>query len=123
MLTPEENATRLNLYHQGLIDREIAEKTGRRARTITNWRHKHYLPANGGGCGRGKGEKRSHEGVPMERALTPKQCEEMRLFLGLLVKYADIAQGREKQIDVMQFVRAYRELSELPETRVEYAVG
>jgi len=36
---------------------------------------------------------------------------------------ADIAQGREKQIDVMQFARAYRELSELPETRVEYAVG
>lgn len=118
MLTQEENAIRYQLYNQGLIDKEIAEKVGVKYSSIAEWRKQRNIPANGGG--KGPGERIS---IPMEKALTPKQCEEMRLFLGLLVKYADMAQGREKQIDVMQFARAYRELSELPETRVEYAVG
>jgi hypothetical protein len=57
MLTPEENAIRYQLYNQGLIDEEIAEKVGVTPSAITQWRHTNKLPANGGGCGFGNKEK------------------------------------------------------------------
>ena len=37
---------RLSLYHQGLIDREIAEREGVSVYAIYRWRHKLGLPAN-----------------------------------------------------------------------------
>ena len=38
----------MELYRQGKIDREIAEATGVVKETVTNWRKKNGLPANGG---------------------------------------------------------------------------
>ena len=104
MLTPEENATRLNLYHQGLIDKEIAEKVGVNNSTIAEWRKQRNLPANGGG--KGPGERIS---IPMERALNPDQCEDMRRFLSALVKYDDIARKAGRKLDVNRFMVEYRE--------------
>jgi hypothetical protein len=116
MLTPEENATRLNLYHQGLIDREIAERVGVNYRSIAFWRQQRKLPANGGGCGWGKVRERGS--IPMERALTPDQCEDMRRFLSALVKYDDIARKAGRKLDVNRFMVEYREVYRQQETMV-----
>ena len=104
MLTPEENAIRYQLYNQGLIDREIAEKVGVNNSTIAEWRKQRNLPANGGG--KGPGERIS---IPMERALTPDQCEDVRRFLSALVKYDDIARKAGRKLDVNRFMVEYRE--------------
>jgi hypothetical protein len=107
MLTPEENAIRYQLYSQGLIDREIAERVGVNYRSIAFWRQQRKLPANGGGCGWGKVRERGS--IPMERALTPDQCEDMRRFLSALVKYDDIARKAGRKLDVNRFMVEYRE--------------
>ena len=104
MLTPEENAIRYHLYNQGLIDKEIAEKVGVNNSTIAEWRKRRNIPANGGG--KGSGERIS---IPMERALTPDQCEDMRRFLSALVKYDDIARKAGRKLDVNRFMVEYRE--------------
>lgn len=104
MLTPEENAIRYHLYNQGLIDKEIAEKVGVNNSTIAEWRKQRNLSANGGS--KGPGERGS---IPMERALTPDQCEDMRRFLSALVKYDDIARKAGRKLDVNRFMVEYRE--------------
>ena len=104
MLTPEENAIRYQLYNQGLIDREIAEKVGVNNSTIAEWRKQRNIPANGGG--KGPGERIS---IPMEKALTPDQCEDVRRFLSALVKYDDIARKAGRKLDVNRFMVEYRE--------------
>ena len=104
MLTPEENAIRYQLYNQGLIDREIAEKVGVNNSTIAEWRKQRNIPANGGG--KGPGERDS---IPMEKALTPDQCEDVRRFLSALVKYDDIARKAGRKLDVKRFMVEYRE--------------
>ena len=104
MLTPEENAIRYQLYNQGLIDKEIAEKVGVNNSTIAEWRKQRNLPANGGG--KGPGERIS---IPMEKALTPDQCEDVRRFLSALVKYDDIARKAGRKLDVNRFMVEYRE--------------
>ena len=104
MLTPEENAIRYQLYNQGLIDKEIAEKVGVNNSTIAEWRKQRNIPANGGG--KGPGEWGS---IPMQDALTPDQCEDMRRFLSALVKYDDIAQEAGRKLDVGRFMVEYRE--------------
>ena len=104
MLTPEENAIRYQLYNQGLIDREIAEKVGVKYSSIAEWRRQRNLPANGGG--KSPGERIS---IPMERALTPDQCEDVRRFLSALVKYDDIARKAGRKLDVNRFMVEYRE--------------
>jgi len=45
---PEEHQTRLDLYNQGLIDQEIADKLYLCTETIRHWRTKYNLPPNGG---------------------------------------------------------------------------
>jgi len=112
MLTPEENAIRYHLYNQGLIDREIAEKVGVKYSSIAEWRRQRNLPANGGG--KSPGERIS---IPMERALNPDQCEDMRRFLSLLVRYDDIAKKAGRKLDVGKFMVEYRNINQLPETR------
>ena len=104
MLTPEENAIRYHLYNQGLIDKEIAEKVGVNNSTIAEWRKQRNIPANGGG--KGPGERGS---IPMERVLTPDQCEDVRRFLSALVKYDDIARKAGRKLDVKRFMVEYRE--------------
>ena len=103
MLTPEENAIRYQLYNQGLIDKEIAEKVGVKYSSIAEWRKQRNIPANGGG--KGPGERIS---IPMEKALTPDQCEDMRRFLSALVKYDDIARKAGRKLDVKRFMVEYR---------------
>ena len=104
MLTLEENAIRYQLYSQGLIDREIAEKVGVSSSAIAYWRQQGNLSANGGG--KSPGERIS---IPMERALNPDQCEDMRRFLSALVKYDDIARKAGRKLDVKRFMVEYRE--------------
>jgi len=45
----------------------------------------------------------------MERALNPDQCEDMRRFLSLLVRYDDIAKKAGRKLDVKRFMVEYRE--------------
>ncbi len=118
MLTPEENAIRYQLYNQGLIDKEIAEKAGVTPSAITQWRHTNKLPANGGGCGFGNRKVvGGHGSIVIEKALTPDQCEDMRRFLSALLKYADIAQEAGRKLDVGRFMVEYREAYRGQETR------
>ena len=91
----------MELYQQGLNDREIAEILDVHSTSVSKWRRKNKLPANG--CRYGDGG-----GVPMERALTPDQCEDMERFLSLVLKYADIAQENDRKLDVGAFMRIYR---------------
>ena len=112
MLTLEENAIRYQLYSQGLKDREIAEKVGVNSSSIDYWRQRRNLSANGGG--KSPGERIS---IPMERALNPDQCEDMRRFLSLLARYDDIAKKAGRKLDVGKFMVEYRNINQLPETR------
>lgn len=92
---------RLELYNQGLSDAEIAERTGMAYKAINYWRKSLDLPAHH--------PFRSVKGCPMEKALTPDQCEQMKLFLSLLVTTADKEPG--KKVDVGAFVKAYMKLN------------
>lgn len=42
------------------------------------------------------------KGVPMEKALTPSQCEHMREFLAKLIAYPD------KKINITEFIEDWR---------------
>lgn len=104
-----DSRQRLELYRQGLNDREIAERVGVSTVAIAQWRHRRELPPNY--------PKRG--GVPMEKTLTPEQCKDMRRFLGYLVEYADTVASKKKQPDVGRFIIAYREVfHDLPEKEV-----
>ena len=123
MLTPEENAIRYQLYNQGLIDKEIAEKVGVSASAIKYWRTKRNLRANGGGCGFGNRKVvGGHGSIVIEKALTPDQCEDMRRFLSALVKYDDIARKAGRKLDVNRFMVEYREAYRGQETRQYEAI-
>lgn len=47
MTIAERHAIRMELYSYGMTDSEIAERLGCPAATISSWRYKHKLPANG----------------------------------------------------------------------------
>ncbi|MDD4776589.1 MAG: helix-turn-helix domain containing protein [Syntrophomonas sp.] len=98
----ERRKKMLELYHKGLIDREIAAEAGVSTPTVTHWRHYNNLPSNGVGCGfAGRGG-----GVPMEEILDPNQCEVMRQFLGCLLALQD--EYPDRKIDVGVFMKEYR---------------
>lgn len=98
----ERRKKMLELYHKGLIDREIAAEVGVSTATVTHWRHRNNLPANGnGGCG-----FTERCGVSMEKVLDPDQCEIVRQFLGCLLAMQDEYPNRK--IDVGVFMREYR---------------
>jgi hypothetical protein len=46
--------------------------------------------------------------VPMEEALTPDQCKDMRQFLSSLIKYDGIARDAGKQLNLVVFMKEYR---------------
>lgn len=51
-LPVDEEAKRLSLYRQGLLDKEIAKRLFTGLSTVQNWRRFRGLPAHGG-AGRG----------------------------------------------------------------------
>lgn len=119
-----DSRQRLELYRQGLNDREIAERVGVSTVAIAQWRHRRGLPPN-----KHKRpdipttgniiEYQKRGGVPIEKVLTPEQCKDMRRFLGYLVEYADTVASKKKQPDVGKFIIAYREVfHDLPEKEV-----
>lgn len=115
-----DSRQRLELYRQGLNDREIAERVGVSTVAIAQWRHRRELPPNRIDKPTGTIiDYPKRGGVPMEKVLTPEQCKDMRRFLGYLVEYADKAVSKKKQPDVGKFIIAYREVfHDLPEKEV-----
>lgn len=110
-ISEQEEKQRLELYNQGLVDREIAERLGMTKSGISNWRESRRLPAN-----RKRRERTGQReymlthlrGVPMEEALDPRQCEVVRIFLRALVTAANRAKG--KRYEVGAFMKAWREM-------------
>ena len=82
------------LYERGWNDTEIGEKLGCSAQTIGKWRQRHGLTAN-------------RKGSPMQKALSPRQCKAMQLFLSRMIALKDKYPNRK--FDVMVFARVYRE--------------
>jgi hypothetical protein len=101
---------RLELYKQGLGDKEIAEKLGLKLGVITVWRTYHKLPRNEPDR-RCKADAKPRiyvpVGNPMEETLTPSECKIMWAFLSSLVTVADRCRGKK---DVMGFIKEWREL-------------
>lgn len=91
------------LYKAGCSDSEIAVGAGCSRNTVINWRRKYGLKANS------KREYVPEVGVPMEQALTPEQCERMRIFLRALLTYAKKVPPRIRP-DVSSFMATWREL-------------
>jgi hypothetical protein len=99
MLSREEEERRLELYHQGLNDKEIAKVLGLSKEAFRDWRVRRGLPANV----KPKWTGETGSGTPMEQVLTPGQCEIMREFLRFCVT------GWRHGADVIKLMRAYRE--------------
>jgi|GEM_PF-6855564 len=47
-LDEQEEKQRLNLYNQGLTDKQMAELLFISTKAVTNWRKARNIPANGG---------------------------------------------------------------------------
>jgi DNA-binding XRE family transcriptional regulator len=82
---------RMELYREGLTDKEIAAKLDISKKTIVSWRHRNKLP----NCAN-----------RMETALTPDQCKVMRDFFRLLLTASDRNPGN---VDVSRIINFYRE--------------
>jgi len=81
---------RMELYRQGLTDKEIAAKLSMSRKTIVSWRCRSKLPSRAN---------------RMETALTPGQCEVMRDFFRLLITASDRNPGK---VDVSRMINFYR---------------
>lgn len=111
ILTEEENRERLELVNLGLSDGEAARRLGISRRAFSSWRERRGIP----NCFK----KHEHfvykeymrssrkEGVKMEKALNPEQCEIMRLFLRTLVHYSKKVPKNEK-MNILKFAEAWR---------------
>jgi len=94
-LAPEEESRRLALYRAGLRDGEIAARVGTLPQTILGWRRSRGLPPH------------PHTSCPMEDALTPDECAEMRRFLAVLVALRrELPAGRK--VEVAAFMAEWR---------------
>lgn len=91
-----EHERRLELYRQGLNDREIGEAVGMTASGIKGWRRRHGLPA--------QGEKGAPNGALMQDVLDDDQVEKMKTFLSRLVK----ARDENPDLDVGEYIGRYR---------------
>ena len=90
--------TRMELYQQGLTDKEIALIVGVKSAAIWAWRKKLGLKRDKGLYNRN---------CPMEQALTPDQCHQMKYFLAKMIATQDLYPSRK--LDVNQFMQDYRE--------------
>ncbi len=104
MLAAEENAKRRALHNQGLTDREIAARLNYSERAINYWRRQNNLPCNHKPRPRRKPDAGTYT-VPMEQALTPEQCEEIKAFFASLIRYGEMTD----KPDVGKFMAVYRE--------------
>ena len=104
----QDNPERMKLHKLGYSDYQIAEMTGTTQATILSWRRVRGLPRLSEQRVKGKNKvKLAHGGVPMEKALTPGQCEDMRMFLSALA----LAARHTRRPDVGAFIRAYRKVT------------
>lgn len=87
----------MELYEQGLTDKEIALQEGVTHQAIAKWRQKLGLKRDA--------DTYIHS-CPMEQALTPDQCHQMKYFLAKLISTQDLCPSRK--LDVDQFIIAYR---------------
>jgi hypothetical protein len=93
----QKHKQKFELYRQGLNDCQIAEAVFTSRQNIYDWRKKNKLPLIAQGV---------QTNVSMEKALTPKQCGEMKRFFNTLLNFAD--KYPSKKIDVTVFIREYR---------------
>ena len=101
----QDNPERMKLHKLGYSDYQIAEMTGTTPATILSWRRVRGLPRLSEQRVKGKNKvKLAHGGVPMDKALTPSECEDMRMFLSVLA----LAARYTKNPDVGSFMRQYR---------------
>lgn len=91
-----EHERRLELYQQGLNDREIGEAVGLTASGIKSWRGRHGLPT--------QGEKGVPNGASMQDVLDDDQVEKMKTFLSRLVK----ARDENPNLGVGEYIGRYR---------------
>lgn len=101
---------RMEMYNQGMTDKEMADRLGCRRETLCAWRKKNNLPIN---------KAESWGGCPMEEALTPAQCNEMRAFLACLVRATSNRSGIK--LDVGAFCHEYRNLNSRGMIKCQYA--
>lgn len=97
----DKYAQRMELYKQGLTDKEIAVIEGAAESTISVWRNYHKLPKH-----TNIGKYEGH--VPMEYALTPDQCAVMRRFFTDLLAAADGCRGKK---DVGNYLHTWHKLA------------
>ena len=98
-LSPEEDARRLELWRQGLTDREIGAACGTVRQGICGWRRVRGLQAN-------TGPQATNCAVPMRQALPPEGCELVSSFFGALLALRD--RHPEHRIDVTAALKAWR---------------
>lgn len=103
-LTKTDDAQRLELFKQGLSDAEMAERLNITPKGVAGWRRKAGLARMPSRPMYGKIDKPT--GTDMERALTPKQCDAMRDFLGRMINTAD--SYPDKYFDVLAYMQEYR---------------
>jgi len=102
ILDQAEHERRLELYHQGKSDVEIATAVGRTSQSINHWRKQHGLPPH-------QWRNRIPSGVPMDQVLAPEQCTEMRMFLAALLALCRKLPPGQK-LDVTRFMAQWRKL-------------
>ena len=88
----------MELYQQGLTDKEIALQEGVTHQAIAKWRQK---------LGLKRDADTYIQNCPMEQALTPEQCHQMKYFLAKLISTQNLCPSRK--LDVNQFMQDYRE--------------
>lgn len=110
-MPPEENKKRMQLYKQGLNDREIGERCGVAKGTIQCWRNKWGLMPNRRYSTKkvlgNQGRPRAH----LSKVLTSAEQTAMMKFLALLIRANEMKPG----LDIAEFMKAYRD-TELADT-------
>jgi len=97
----DKHTQRMELYKQGLTDKEIAEAEGVTESTIASWRCRHKLP-------RIQDPDIYIYNCPMEHALNPDQCAVMRQFFTDLLDAADRCRGKK---DVGNYMHTWHKLA------------
>lgn len=101
---------RMELYEQGLTDRSIAKMVGVTQGAITDWRKRRSLQSHQKRERKrvrpGHPYKFKYTGKPMERFLSPAQCESMWGFFRLLITAHNM---NPKELNVTRLINFYRD--------------